>query len=373
MRHAESVEHTTVYRRPGRFGGWPANYGMWGWDDEIVIMFTEGTFKNMPQGHKRDRDRPFVTLQGRSMDGGRTWDIEPFAGPTPGGKGISADEHMNTGLQIGNPYNGLHPPTPFTGTIDFTDPETSVVVARTTCQNSPGRVFSWFHVSYDRCRSRQGPFRFTGLDDSLMLSGRTDIVPLGRHHALFLLTAHKSDGGEGKVLCAETTDGGRSFSLKSQLQEGDPEGYEIMPSSVRCEDGRILTAVRVQAPGGKAGIALYESCDQGATWTQRPSIVESLAEGRSNPPALLQLPDGRLCVIFGYRAAPFGIRSRISDDAGVAWSDDIVLRDDGGDFDIGYPRAVIRSDGKVVVGYYLDTDPDGERFIAASIWDAAIE
>lgn len=373
MRHAKSIEHTTVYRKPGRFAGWPANYGMWCWDDEIVVMFTEGTFKNMAQGHKRDRTSPFVTMQGRSTDGGRTWAMEPFDGPTPGGKGISADEHMTDVLQIGNPYEGTNPPRPFAGRIDFMDPETSVLVARTTCRNSPSRVFSWFHVSTDRCRTWQGPFKFTGLDDSLLLSGRTDIVPLGDYHALFLLTAHKSDGDEGKILCAETKDGGRSFGLKSQLQQTDPDGYEIMPSSITCENGRILTAVRVQAPGGKAAVARYESRDRGGSWTQCLPIIEPLAEGRSNPPALLRLPDGRLCVIFGYRAAPYGIRARISDDDGKSWSEDIILRDDGGDFDIGYPRAVVRADGRVVTGYYYDTDPDGERFIAVSIWDVVVE
>ena len=27
-------EHVIVYREPGKFAGWPANYGMWAWDNE---------------------------------------------------------------------------------------------------------------------------------------------------------------------------------------------------------------------------------------------------------------------------------------------------------------------------------------------------
>ena len=31
------VKHVEVYNEPGRFAGWPANNGIWSWDDEIVV------------------------------------------------------------------------------------------------------------------------------------------------------------------------------------------------------------------------------------------------------------------------------------------------------------------------------------------------
>jgi len=36
------AEHLEVYRQPGRFAGWPANYGIWSWGKEIVVSFTLG-------------------------------------------------------------------------------------------------------------------------------------------------------------------------------------------------------------------------------------------------------------------------------------------------------------------------------------------
>ena len=39
-----------IFREPGRFAGWPANYGMWHWDDELVVGFTLGTHKNVDRG-----------------------------------------------------------------------------------------------------------------------------------------------------------------------------------------------------------------------------------------------------------------------------------------------------------------------------------
>jgi hypothetical protein len=40
--HDGVVEHVTVYHRQGRFGGWPANHGIWSWGDEILVGFSAG-------------------------------------------------------------------------------------------------------------------------------------------------------------------------------------------------------------------------------------------------------------------------------------------------------------------------------------------
>ena len=52
--------------------------------------------------------------------------------------------------------------------------------------------------------------------------------------------------------------------------------------------------------------------------------------GEGNPPHLIKLADGRLCLTYGHRAKPFGIYARLSKDGGKTWSLPIVLRADGG-------------------------------------------
>ncbi|MEE4195076.1 MAG: exo-alpha-sialidase, partial [Anaerolineae bacterium] len=101
------ITQHTVYRIAGRFAGWPANYGMWHWGNEIVLVFTEGAFKATIHGHARDKSQPFKTLQARSMDGGITWEITPFPGETFGCP-ISADEHVIYDLSL-EKYLQEHP------------------------------------------------------------------------------------------------------------------------------------------------------------------------------------------------------------------------------------------------------------------------
>jgi len=72
---------------------------------------------------------------------------------------------------------------------------------------------------------------------------------------------------------------------------------------------------------------------------------------------------------YGYRDPPFEMRAKLSSDEGESWGQEVVLRTGGGNHDIGYPRTVQRSDGKVVTVYYFNDHPEGERYIAATLWE----
>ena len=53
------LRHVSVYDRDGRFGGWPANHGIWSWGDEILVGFSAGYYKDLgPDRHAIDRERP---------------------------------------------------------------------------------------------------------------------------------------------------------------------------------------------------------------------------------------------------------------------------------------------------------------------------
>jgi hypothetical protein len=373
------IQHVTIYRAPGRFAGWPANYGIWSWGDEIVVGFVVGQFKASVRGHACDHEQPFVTMQARSLDGGLTWDTERMPGPdgapirSPGGRALSADEHViaplraATALTAGLPYH----PTRCPG-IKFTHPDFALLCGRTGL--TAGAV-SWFYTSTDRCRSWDGPYALPdfGLPG---IAARTDYLVSSPDECLLFLTAAKSNGEEGRPFCARTTDGGRTWRFVAWIGP-EPAGYAIMPSSARLASGRILTAIRCSAPDlagneRQTWIDLYASEDDGATW-QAAGRPVSRAGNWGNPPSMIRLRDvgesDALALTYGYRDAPYGTHARISRDGGAAWGEEIVLRADGGCRDLGYPRSVQRSDDKIVTVYYYNDDPDRERYIAATVWE----
>jgi hypothetical protein len=90
-----SLKHITIYKEPGRYAAWPANYGIWSWGNEIVVGFTSGYHLTDGGFHARDRSKPFTTMQARSLDGGETWQTEIMPVRTPGNRGLSTGEHLD--------------------------------------------------------------------------------------------------------------------------------------------------------------------------------------------------------------------------------------------------------------------------------------
>jgi hypothetical protein len=355
------IKHTTVYRVPGRYAGWPANYGIWSWEDEIVTGFTLGYHNDEGGFHARDTAQPFIAMQSRSRDGGLTWNSAQAPLHAPGNMGISADEHM--AAPQGRVADRVGAPVPPPGGIDFTHPDFALLCARTGLKAG---AESWFYTSTERCQSWDGPYTLP-MFDQLGIAARTDYLVDGRHEVTLFLTATKPNGEEGRVFGATTRDGGRSFEFVSWLRP-DPPGFDIMPASLRLDNGGIITALRTRnASGGGDSIDLMRSDDNGVSWRHISTPAPDTGTG-GNPPAMIRLSDGRICLTYGFRDAPSGIRAVLSRDQGETWETEIVLRDDGGNHDIGYPRSAQRKDGSVVTVYYYNDSPDGERYIAATIW-----
>jgi len=88
---------------------------------------------------------------------------------------------------------------------------------------------------------------------------------------------------------------------------------------------------------------------------------------QGHPHHALRLPDNRVLLVYGYRHKPFGIRARVLDPEcmNAATADEIVLRDDGGNGDLGYPWATMVSRNRALVVYYFNK-ADGTRHIAGT-------
>ncbi|MHC4648271.1 MAG: hypothetical protein ACYTBJ_22655 [Planctomycetota bacterium] len=67
-----------------------------------------------------------------------------------------------------------------------------------------------------------------------------------------------------------------------------------------------------------------------------------------NPPSLLKLRDGRLCLTYGFRAKPCVMCAKFSSDKGKTWSTPVILRAGARNWDFGYSRSLQRPDGKVI-------------------------
>lgn len=337
------VDHGEVFFEEGRFGGWPANNGAWIWGDEIVCGFTLGYFDyEKDGGHPIARDKPSGPMQARSLDGGVTWTIE-----TPSYIQDDGSERPVTNLEQ---------------TLDFTAPD----VALRFRSNR-------FYYSNDRCHTWQGPFVLPDFDRPGLLA-RTDYIVNGKHDLMAFLATDKDGGVEGWPCAIRTLDGGLTWDLVGMIGEQPGEGgYAIMPSTLRLNNGALLSIVRnrKQLKDGRIWyLNSYISPDDGASWYK---LDEPWIDNAGNPPSMIRLQDGRIALTYGWRTEPFGVRARISADEGMTWGEEFIIRGDGGGWDLGYPRTVQRTDGKCVTMYYFNDGKRPERHIAYSIWTPTAE
>jgi hypothetical protein len=335
-----------VYKEAGRFGGWPANNGVWIWDNEILVGLEQGYHDPQPDGgHAIRRDMPQLKVLARSLDGGETWKLE------------YPDNFVDDGVD-----------TKDCPGVNFAHPDFAMRVAGER-----------FFVSYDRGRKWEGPYRVKGtkFDD---MTSRTDYIVKGPNDCLVFMstkTGLVESNYQDRCFCARTTDGGKSFDFLGWMTH-NVKVRSVMPSTVYVGDGHLVSAMRRKHERRfrnrpsitRNWIEAAESKDNGKTWMFLSKVAATDAGDRNgNPPAMIRLKDGRLCIAYGYRAFPYGIRIKLSSDNGKTWGEEICLRHDGATWDLGYPRMVQRPDGKVVTIYYFNTKQVPAQHIAATIWD----
>lgn len=349
------VEHVKVYYEEGSFAGWPANLGIWSWKDEILVGFVQADYYDDGGFHTYDQSTA-RDMFARSTDGGLNWTVE------------NAYEHGQTAARYNNRLGDkAESPTELTEPIDFRHSDFALTFLRQTNDTGP----SHFYYSYDRGVSWKGASKLPNLGTP-GIATRTDYLVDGEHELTAFFTVAKSNRQEGRVLAARTRDGGLSWERVSWVGP-EPEGFEIMPSSVRLSSSKILTVIRRREASGQDLLTSYISNDNGRTWNRLDPPVSNTGNGGS-PPALVQLENGDLALAYAVRSDR-GSRMcvKFSSDEGQTWSREYVLRADGANSDIGYPRMVQRPDGKVVLVYYwnqalVDETPPW-RYIAATIFD----
>jgi len=338
-----AMVHGFAVHEQGFFCGWPANNGVWTWDDgrEILVGYSYGTFAEQ-EGHNvtgGDVDR-----LSRSTDGGVTWSVQEPVNYVPDDNELS----------------------PAPGGVLFSAPGFALRVKR-----------NCFLISYDRGKSWEGGYQFDGLMEAPELKGmvntsRTGYIVMGPASCLLFMSAEPAGTDyEDRTFVAETTDGGKTFHFVSWVTPLDDPYRAVMPSPVRLADGAQVVALRRRIPDADAmcWIDCYQSKDNGRSWAFLSKAAETgLHNG--NPPALAVMKDGRVACTYGDRTR-HKMYLRLSEDGGRTWQEEIPIRDDFaldkfGEKDFGYPRLVQNHRGELVCMYYWATKKDFHQHIAVT-------
>jgi len=142
----------------------------------------------------------------------------------------------------------------------------------------------------------------------------------------------------------------------------------------RTESGRLIGLFRTQSdfliPGvdfEKTYLNLHIAVSEDDGRTFAP-VEEIDGLWGSSPFHALRLNSGKVLVTYGYRRQPFGIRAKLCDAelSDLATAEELILRDDAPNGDLGYPHSLQLADGTILVSYYISGD-DGIRKIETTI------
>jgi len=393
-RPAKNVEHAVAYRRENEFASHPYVRGFWETAaGHLICNFSLATVDYRGDPHKLAHidlvrsagGRRAVTV--RSEDRGKTWTVinhdphrssNDVRAPRIGidGKPGSLDElapvdFMDKDLLLSNFNYQYMRDDPLIR--EFYDSLKPFVEA-------PERQV-FIRVSKDAGRTWSRSVMLP-LDGSYSLAAveSSTVRPDGR--CLLFLSAATRRGATSRPLVYRSTDEGTSFHFLSFITPNDESRYgglnQMYPRGLMLPNGRLLCTVRIDRDwAGDMWTEVHQSDDGGRTWRFLSRVSDFGAPG-----APLRMSDGRLIIVYGSRLPPSGIRAVVSEDEGATWGPEIVVRDDGGSWDLGYPRVWEAAPGQIGAIYYFNSKDDpvqvrpvdtlwgagGVRFIARSFF-----
>lgn len=373
---SRNARHSIVYRNNQEFCGWPFYSGLWKTSNGNLVA----AFKKIPNTYSSPDDvhhdrlvvqmGKLITI--RSNDNGETWDA-------------STQQEVFDLKTTAQEIAALGPENyESEGPVDFLSRDTLVMAGAVPILIGP-ESRAWLRISTDGGFHWRRPILLplSGLTalsahGSSMYATRAD----GMH--ILGLTHMARDGWSSRPLIYGSTDGVHWHFLSFVTQQS-PDGSAMSDRKssprfgarrhfytrpIRLRDDRLVATMRFQRdPRNVLWSDLFESRDGGRTWGFLSRINDWGA-----PCDVAELSDGRIVAVYGYRMNPYGVRYRVSDDGGRTWNSEIILRDDGGSWDLGYPRVIEHTPGKALAIYYMNYKNDpiqqegGVRHIAQSVF-----
>lgn len=300
----------------------------------------------------------------RSRDGGKTWGQKQVVGRRP-----DLDEREGCGIQLRDGsilmavyYNSLYRTD---GSYEYAW-ETKVKFGAgkqhlgTYTIKSTDNGFTWSEPSFVETKGM--PFTDTEgpADAPVEMPDGSILMPVMGYNV-------RGDIKNQAAVLLKSTDQGKTWTHWSTIAEdpGNRLGHFQEPAIVLTKSGRLIAAMRNDGPA-KAIWTNY-SDDQGKTWStpkQSPMV--------GHPADLIQLSDGRILCTYGIRPGshgdPGGIRATFSTDNGLTWdiANEVRIRRDFLNMDIGYPESMQVPDGRILTVYYFNLF--GRFFIGSSFW-----
>ena len=356
------VADVEIYNDSAYFSAFPSVVRLPGGD--LYLAFRRAP-NRMMMGAERNRhvDANSYLVAVRSSDGGRTWSQEPqlmFAHPYGGSQDpcllqLASGDLLCTSylwIQVGPQLYDEYEER-FYGDDHWTFAGGFVIRSADGGASWQGPIDPGSPIPTETRHTMLGKLPL--YNRGALYQGRDGTI----HWAVACENGLKSGSS---VYLVQSRDGGHTWQYRSVIAQLDTIGLNET-SIYETPQGDLVAFIRsLDYPTDEGYIA--RSRDGGATFTLQGMGF------KGHPFHALRLPDNRVLLTYGYRHEPYGIRARIlnAECTDYATAPEIVIRDDGGGTDLGYPWSVMIDDRHVLVAYYFNHDQAlGTRKILGTI------
>ena len=333
-------------------------------DGELIVAFRRAPSRvALGEAREGHTDPNSYLVLVRSRDGGETWTKSPelIYAHAWGGSQDPCLLQLRDGTLLCTSYAWM-----------FVQPAVVAAMKKPIFENKPGVLFLGGYLlrSADGAKSWEGPIFPPHIAPEKNLNPYGEPLPAYNRGAPY----QAADGRVLWVVAATdaiaprktsnhlliSTDRGSTWRYSAPVAV-DPKITFNEASAYETPKGDIVAFLRTANFDDEACIA--RSTDGGKTFQPWEKMGF-----KGHPFQALRLPDQRVLLVYGYRHKPYGIRARVlnAECTDAATAPEIVLRDDGGTTDIGYPWATTLDGKRVLVVYYFNI-ANGPRHIAGTV------
>ncbi|HRX41418.1 MAG TPA: sialidase family protein [Clostridia bacterium] len=206
-------------------------------------------------------------------------------------------------------------------------------------------------------------------------SARGNVIELDDGSVLFGLPMYSKNMSERIIRIIKSSDKGKTWERLADIRKpcacmmGEPNLF-------RTKSGKIVCFIRTHLDGngrnvyddGNADLSpmhVAYSYDNGESWTV-PIATKFCSP---SPFQAVQLKSGNVLLSYGHRYSPYGIRVILLDGelTNLDSAEEMQIRDDGVNHDLGYTSSVQMDNGDILVTYYIFHKDDTRRYIAGTI------
>lgn len=206
-------------------------------------------------------------------------------------------------------------------------------------------------------------------------SVRGNIVELGDGSIILGLPMYGLDKNDRFIRIIKSFDNGKTWNKIYDLGKSS-DCFMGEPNLFKTASGKLVCFIRTHMVDG--GRNVYDdgnddmspmhvsySYDNGNTWT----VPEKTKYTSPSPFQAIQLSSGNVLLSYGHRYSPYGIKVVLLDGEleNIHTAEEILIRDDGVNHDLGYTSSVQLDNGDILVTYYIFHKNDTRRYIAGTI------